>query len=254
MKRAIYLSGLVVITVGCILWRVGSDAFGWFYSGDETEQGTEVSLEGTQVLDAFSEIRVESDVMDVTIQKGTDYSLSYRTAGKNKPAYSVKDGVLSVTQKQQKKHWNLGMVSNKSAAMTITVPEDVALKDVDITSNVGDVDINGIVTERFECELDVGDMTAKNAELGESTIDADVGDVKLDKVKAKNLDVTADVGDIEAALVGESDAYDISFDCGVGEATLNGENVKKNTQIHAADAEGKIELSADVGDIDVSIE
>lgn len=235
MKRAIYLSVLVVITVGCILWRVGSDAFGWFYSGDETEQGTEVSLEGTQVLDAFSEIRVESDVMDVTIQKGTDYSLSYRTAGKNKPAYSVKDGVLSVTQKQQKKHWNLGMVSNKSAAMTITVPEDVALKDVDITSNVGDVDINGIVTERFECELDVGDMTAKNAELGESTIDADVGD-------------------IEAALVGESDAYDISFDCGVGEATLNGENVKKNTQIHAADAEGKIELSADVGDIDVSIE
>lgn len=216
MKRAIYLSVLVVITVGCILWRVGSDAFGWFYSGDETEQGTEVSLEGTQVLDAFSEIRVESDVMDVTIQKGTDYSLSYRTAGKNKPAYSVKDGVLSVTQKQQKKHWNLGMVSNKSAAMTITVPEDVALKDVDITSNVGDV--------------------------------------KLDKVKAKNLDVTADVGDIEAALVGESDAYDISFDCGVGEATLNGENVKKNTQIHAADAEGKIELSADVGDIDVSIE
>ena len=235
MKRAIYLSVLVVITVGCILWRVGSDAFGWFYSGDETEQGTEVSLEGTQVLDAFSEIRVESDVMDVTIQKGTDYSLSYRTAGKNKPAYSVKDGVLSVTQKQQKKHWNLGMVSNKSAAMTITVPEDVALKDVDITSNVGDVDINGIVTERFECELDVGDMTAKNAELGESTIDADVGD-------------------IEAALVGESDAYDISFDCGVGEATLNGENVKRNTQIHAADAEGKIELSADVGDIDVSIE
>ncbi|CDF43316.1 putative uncharacterized protein [Roseburia sp. CAG:182] len=216
MKRAIYLSVLVVITVGCILWRVGSDAFGWFYSGDETEQGTEVSLEGTQVLDAFSEIRVESDVMDVTIQKGTDYSLSYRTAGKNKPAYSVKDGVLSVTQKQQKKHWNLGMVSNKSAAMTITVPEDVALKDVDITSNVGDV--------------------------------------KIDKVKAKNLDVTADVGDIEAALVGESDAYDISFDCGVGEATLNGENVKKNTQIHAADAEGKIELSADVGDIDVSIE
>ena len=216
MKRAIYLSVLVVITVGCILWRVGSDAFGWFYSGDETEQGTEVSLEGTQVLDAFSEIRVESDVMDVTIQKGTDYSLSYRTAGKNKPAYSVKDGVLSVTQKQQKKHWNLGMASNKSAAMTITVPEDVALKDVDITSNVGDV--------------------------------------KIDKVKAKNLDVTADVGDIEAALVGESDAYDISFDCGVGEATLNGENVKKNTQIHAADAEGKIELSADVGDIDVSIE
>ena len=134
MKRAIYLSVLVVITVGCILWRVGSDAFGWFYSGDETEQGTEVSLEGTQVLDAFSEIRVESDVMDVTIQKGTDYSLSYRTAGKNKPAYSVKDGVLSVTQKQQKKHWNLGMVSNKSAAMTITVPEDVdyetALPDV----------------------------------------------------------------------------------------------------------------------------
>ena len=192
--------------------------------------------------------------MDVTIQKGTDYSLSYRTAGKNKPVYSVKDGVLSVTQKQQKKHWNLGMVSNKSAAMTITVPDDVALKDVDITSNVGDVDINGIVTERFECELDVGDMTAKNAELGESTIDADVGDVKIDKVKAKNLDVTADVGDIEAALVGESDAYDISFDCGVGEATLNGENVKKNTQIHAADAEGKIELSADVGDIDVSIE
>mgnify|MGYP007087870460 FL=1 len=97
-------------------------------------------------------------------------------------------------------------------------------------------------------------MTAKNAELGESTIDADVGDVKIDKVKAKNLDVTADVGDIEAALVGESDAYDISFDCGVGEATLNGENVKKNTQIHAADAEGKIELAADVGDIDVSIE
>ena len=45
MKRAIYLSVLVVITVGCILWRVGSDAFGWFYSGDETEQGTEVSLE-----------------------------------------------------------------------------------------------------------------------------------------------------------------------------------------------------------------
>ena len=43
MKRAIYLSVLVVITVGCILWRVGSDAVGWFYSGDETEQGTEVS-------------------------------------------------------------------------------------------------------------------------------------------------------------------------------------------------------------------
>ena len=254
MKRAIYLSVLVVITVGCILWRVGSDAFGWFHSANEVKQGTETVSEGTQVLDAFSEISVESDVMDVTIQKGTDYSLSYHTAGKNAPTYSVKDGVLSVTQKQHKRHWNLGMMENQSAAMTITVPEDAVLKDVDITANVGDVDIKGIATERLACELDVGDMTVKNAELGESTIDADVGDVTLDKVKAKNLEVTADVGDVEASLTGERDAYDISFDCGVGEATLNGERVKKNTQIHAADVEGKIEVSADVGDIDVFIE
>ena len=35
MKRAIYLSVLVVITVGCILWRVGSDAFGWFHSAND---------------------------------------------------------------------------------------------------------------------------------------------------------------------------------------------------------------------------
>lgn len=108
------------------------------------------------------------------------------------------------------------------------------LKDVDITSDVGDVDVREIIAENFECILDVGDLTAENAEFTECTIDADVGDV-------------------DVSLIGEIKDYNVSLETGVGEARLNGEKVKSSSRINAPDAEGFLDISADVGDIDVTI-
>lgn len=248
MKRAIYLSVLAVITVGCILWRVGADTFGWL----EKDEGNEEVSGRMETLDAFGKISVEADTLDITIEKGKEYSLTYHAAGKDAPEYSLEDGVLTVTQKQ-KKHWHIGIVQSQPAAVIITVPEGAVLKDVDITSDVGDVDVREIIAENFECILDVGDLTAENAEFTECTIDADVGDVMLDKVRAKNLEAISDVGDVDVSLIGEIKDYNVSLETGVGEARLNGEKVKSSSRINAPDAEGFLDISADVGDIDVTI-
>lgn len=247
MKRAIYLSVLAVITAGCIVWRVGANTFGWSAKDDGKKEVSECM----ETLDAFCELSVDADMMDITIEKGKEYSIAYHTTQKNTPEYGVEDGVLTVTQKQQKIH--IGITQNQSETMTITVPEGVQLKDVDITADVGDVDVRFINTENFNCTLNVGDLTAEDAELGESVIDSDVGDITLKKVQTKNLEAVSDVGDVDVSLIGKIEDYNVSLGADVGETKFNGEKVKKNSQISMPDAEYLIDVSSDVGDIDVRI-
>lgn len=249
MKKAIYLSILALITVGCIIWRVGVDAFGWFSAHDTILNETQNMnmTDGAETLDAFSGLNVETDTMDVTVQQGKEYGISYEVAEKDAFQYSLENGTLTITQKHPK-HW-IGGVYMRSAQVTVTVPDDAKLDDVDITASVGDVSVRGIITENFFCELDTGDFTAENARLGDSTINADVGNVTLKKVLTKDLNVTSDVGDVDASLAGAEKDYNVTLEADVGNATLNGEHVRKSTRMDAPDADFDIDISADVGDI-----
>ena len=254
MKKAIYLSILAIVTAGCILWRVGGGIGSWFHRGT-VDAGETVTVDH-ETLDDFTELDMNVDVLDVTIQAGEDYSISYSAKEKYCPVYEVKNGKLVVTQSVRSTGWHTGNNVSGPSEVTLTIPEDVLLKNVDIVSNVGNVNIDGIKTERFSAELDVGDMEISDAALGDGTVDADVGNVCLRTVDFGNLNVDADVGDVKISAVGNKESYRIGAVADVGSISIDGEKVKENpgagSDVQTGKGEYDLDVDADVGSIDLT--
>ena len=121
MKKNIYLTILTIVTVLCIIGGTCYHVIGWgvslaehfvpFFKSQQEETSTKQSSADNTKLDAFSNISVDVKVMDLTLTKGSDFSISYSASEKLVPEYDVDDGTLVLTQKGLKSDSLLGMNS-----------------------------------------------------------------------------------------------------------------------------------------------
>lgn len=254
MKKNVYLALLCAVTVICVIGGTLYHVGGWFWDGwfdrwgdfGKDSDGRTVTDAGDEDLEAFTALTVDADIADLTIEPGKGYHISWKVKRAGAVEYSVKDGVLEVTQRQPKR-----IRSNTNCDIIITVPAGTTLDRMDLDLEVGDCDISGVSMQALEVNASVGEVDVEHADLGNAVISASVGDVDLENCSFGNLDVNADVGEIQVDAAHSLEGYAFDLDSDIGGVEINGKHHKSRYQAEGSGS-AHITLKADVGEIEVT--
>ncbi len=281
MKKSIYTTVLVILTICCIIGGTIFHMLGWFSSfsllpwnwGNSSNALNYERKTYSEPLDAFSTVNIEGSVMDITIQTGDDYHLSYDCVAYLVPEVkiSAEEHKLEIIQPTVPQ-FGIG-VHNNHCEMTLTVPETCTLEKLTVFCDVGDLTLAGVHSvsadiqsdvgdmEMDQCSFqvsdlgsDVGDLRIRNSSLGTCTADSDVGDMDFISCDFTSLDARGDVGDIDITLAKEDSSYGIDLSCDIGDIYVNGENHKHDyrTSLDQEHSSGFISGSTSTGDIRLS--
>lgn len=219
------------------------------YSPDrELEAGAMHS--SSETLDDFENIEIDGDVADVTVAYGDSYALDFTIYGSID--YGVTDGTLRITAKSRER-WNDTMHDNTDLYITVTVPQDAALRTVDVSTDVGDIYLTDIAAETFVFDSDVGNVELTDIRGKGLEARVSVGDMIMRGTIEGNVDIQTDVGDIDLALRGSDADYDYEMASSLGNLKINGEKTEGEAE-RATGAPYLVKLEASTGDIDYAVE
>lgn len=250
MKKTIFLIILGVVTIGCIIYgtvyhiggglknlkrsgfivtddgKDGGFSFHFDFDDDE-ETNDEHNL--NQKLQAFSKIKIDSAIMEIRIEEGNDFYISSNwNRDWLRPELSVNNGVLNVIQKSNRKN----KAGTNNCRVTITVPADTKLGDININSNVGEIKLRSLDADDIGINLNVGEISLRDVNFENVTIDNNVGEVSVDT---------------DANL----DDYDISLSTDVGQVNYNGRSYKRSYNQNGS-GKNRIKINTNVGEINVN--
>lgn len=245
MKKSIYLIAIALITIGCIIagTMIHYGDGDWSGSRKWNGRGRESEL---VVLDSFDKMIVDTEVADVIIKEGTEYSIQYRYTKRLEPQYKVEQGTLYLEQEKKDRFWpGIG----ERCTIWVTVPEGTELATFQLNSDVGETDIEGLTIQEFNVNTDVGDLTATQVVIENGIIETDTGDVTVMDCSFQNLDVQGDVGDIEIESRDDLSNYEFDVETDVGEIEINDEEYGRKYK-QKGDA-GRLVVRKSVGDIEI---
>ena len=258
------LTGCACCIAGAVLmfsgWASGGKAYAETYdlnamSGSaKKEEG--ISTQEKIKLDDFDELQADLTIGDLNILPSGDDScyLSWRIPAKNgKTAveYQVKDGVLNLRETKAVSgytHINIDFMGEvlsggdeSGSGVTLYLPEKKVLKNIDVTMDFGDVQMNGVQAESGSIESDDGDIVLSGCKMQDVKIEADYGDVELKSGTWENGSITLEDGD--AKIQNTKLSGDVSVENSYGDIEL--ELGKKDLE--------RLEITAktDFGEIDV---
>lgn len=280
MKKNVYLIILTIVTVICIIGGTCYHLVGWgvsflshlpfasFYSdSDDTESsGTTLSTD-TVSLPSFNTVKIDSKVMNLSIEKGDDYSIQCDAEEKLNPKYEIKDNTLIVSQKQKIKVHNF--MKNPKCSVHITIPEDTTLELINIDGATGDISLSNLDVTTLKIDNSVGDVKMDNCKIASIGIDTSTGDVKLNDCEANEIDVDTSVGDtvikdnifeklyvdgsvgdVKVSSSKDLSDYAYDLDTSIGDVSINGVSHKKEYQQKGTG--GKITVDNSTGDISIT--
>ena len=239
MKKTIFLIILGVVTVGCIIYGTVYHIGGGFrnlgrgsglslHFDFDTDEETNDEHNLNQKLQAFSKIKIDSAVMEIRIEEGNDFYISSNwNRDWLRPELSVNNGVLNVIQKSNRKN----KAGTNNCRVTITVPADTKLGDIDIDSNVGEIKLRKLEAEDVSINLNVGEISLRDVNFDNVSIDNNVGEVSIYT---------------DASL----DDYDISLSTDVGDVNVEG-NRFKHSYNHKGNSRNQIKIDTNVGEINL---
>jgi len=257
MKKNIFLIIITLVTVLCIVIGafhhigiprksvssisssikrgLGSGNFKFDFDDDEEEiedfdfENDDPKSFDSETISEFKELEVKMKVGGLKIERGNKWEIKSKYTYKYlKPAYTLKNGKLSITQPNYKNQ----RVGNKSCRIVITVPFGTVLENLSLNMDVGAVDLSGF-------------------DIKKGSIDTDVGAISISNVNFNDLDLDSDVGAVAIELVEPVENYDININSDLGGITVDGKNVKHRYS-QKGDMDKRLRINTDVGGVEVN--
>ena len=206
-------------------------------------------------------LEVEIGAADFRIEKGSEFSvksnlkhLSFRQTGDRL--------VLRETMTFGNKNYN-------GAELVITIPEDLVLKEIDITTGAGRFTADIISAKKVSLELGAGEViinqlialneadieggtgkiTIGGGSLNNLRFEMGVGELNLCSRLSGNSDLELGIGEANVVLIGTRDDYMLDVNKGIGDISLEGESVSGG-KIGSGDA--RVNISGGIGAINVN--
>ena len=257
MKKNIFLIILASVTIFCIIagavrhigisrksvssvassirrgLRGGSLDFDFDYEDDKDIEDFDFEDDDPKSFDSetigeFTELDVRMKVGGIKIERGNKWEIrSKYTYAYLKPAYTLKNGKLSISQPNYKNRH----VGNKSCRVVITVPFGTVLDNLAMNMDVGAVELSGF-------------------DIKKGSIDTDVGAIAISNLNFNDLDLDSDVGAVAIELVEPVENYDINISSSVGGIVVDGKNVKRRFS-QKGDKNKRLRINTDVGGVEV---
>ena len=225
----------------------------------------EVNLEDSIEWDQENEITIDSEVSDVKIVKGDSNQIEVKTTGKV-------SSNIEVHLKLEKKNDSIQVIiwqdrpesfttNSTNLDTVITLPKDFA-GELELTSNVGDLDFGEFEGDSLRINADVGEIqghveaTVIEIESNVGAIDvtvtggdiiltADVGEIKFICEEADSLIATSDVGSIQATLSQSVIDAGIAANSGLGDVDTN------VSFSEGKDRDAVIQMYTDIGEVKI---
>lgn len=189
----------------------------------------------TQKLNKFSSIEVDVLAADINVVSGEDWSISYKLSEKEPlQRFGVEGDTLYLETKfDETKRFD----NTEDWFITITIPENTTLTEVELETISGDVNV-----QNFSC--------------GEASLSSTSGDVQAENITAMEMDVNSVSGDIiaknitSAKMDTETVSGNISAEGAFGE--LESSTISGDTKVSGS-ISAESELESTSGDIALSI-
>lgn len=219
--------------------------FGLWHDDDESypvQNVRTVNLpDNTQIM----KIEVEETIGNLRVVQGERWVIEYAVAFPEKFFYQLDNGKLKIEYKREK---NIAKVKG-SEQITLTVPKDAALQELDIESALGNVDIKNLVCDEIEVASALGNLTLQNISAQKLSIDGALGDItmqnsvvngKLEISEAMgdaniqgifqgNVEIDGGMGDIHLTVQDAgADDYNLNLQRGLGELKIDGETLTRD--------------------------
>lgn len=264
--------------------NVGIYGFGWRSDSAAGNSRTESGLED------FTELNIDVDLGDVTVQTGEEYSIALQWDDEiGALEYSNENGVLRIWSKND----GISLMSNlggeHAAQVTVCIPESEQLRRVTVDTDLGKIDLSGLSAQELEVDaalgsvrlsdvnantltagLDLGDLTVERTSVDEADlrlslgsltaknldvakrldVDADMGGVELSGSLRGETTVSASMGDVEVNTSLEEAEYSYELDVSMGSVRVNGAKCGDSTS--RSGGRNTLDIRSDMGDVRVN--
>lgn len=223
MKKTIYLSIITIVTIICIIagsiYHILGYGFRWLgqLSGGAFAPGSVISDQLT--VEPFDILSIDSNVMNIKIQTGDDYSVEYKCNERFAPKIESGNKKLTITQDNKSNHTN-----NIICELTIIVPKDAEIDELTADLGVGEIDIDSLTIKNSTFDTGVADLKIKDSSLTSCDIDSGTGDNTITNCSFDTIDIDSGIGDNKISSTGPLDGYSFDLDSGFGDIKINGQS------------------------------
>lgn len=202
------------------------------------------SIRGEQ----FSEVDIEAGLANVTIVTGEEYAVALTWNSDNGYSLSgtVRNGVLKVTGSRK----SPGSTADYSADVTVTVPEGVTLREIDVEVGLGDITLDGVSANDVSCETGLGDVWFWGVTADEASASTGMGDIGWEGALSRETELETGMGDIWVYAAGSADRWSYELNSGLGQVEVDGVSMGSSARQRGG-AAGELEASSGMGDVTV---
>lgn len=184
----------------------------------------------------ITEIEVDLKSTSLRILKGKTFEIKKDNISEE-VKIDMSGGILKVKE-ESFKFWK----NKAGGVLSIYVPGETILSDLDISIGAGKVEIDDVVANRFDLEQGAGKVKIKSSVFNEVSIDGGAGKIDIEDTTLKNLDMTAAVGSthIEGHILGDS-----KIECGVGSVKLKLYDSREDYRLEVEKGIGSIKIDGE---------
>ena len=198
-----------------------------------------VVLDDSQTYEITSDIHsldIQINAADFKIVSADDFSVE---SNLKYLSVSEKDGVLKIVD-EAKSNSNY-----TNAILTLYVPNGIVFHDVDIETGAAKMTVDTLSANSLELKLGAGDVrfeslnasanvdieggagqiTIVSGTLNDLSLEMGMGELNLTAAVLGESDLKFGVGESNVTLIGSKDDYKVDIEKGLGNVTVDGENV-----------------------------
>ena len=198
-----------------------------------------VVLDDSQTYEITSDIHsldIQINAADFKIVSADDFSVE---SNLKYLSVSEKDGVLKIVDEAK------GNSNYTNAILTLYVPNGIVFHDVDIETGAAKMTVDTLSASSVELKLGAGDVrfeslnasanvdieggagqiTIVSGTLNDLSLEMGIGELNLTAAVLGESDLKFGVGESNVTLIGSKDDYKVDIEKGLGNVTVDGENV-----------------------------
>lgn len=120
--------------------------------------------------------------------------------------------------------------SDQRFTATLTVPDDGALQELDLSLNAGSITLPDLTLDELDVELNAGDVTAGNVTARSISVETNAGNFTAAALSGDEVSLETNAGSIEAAQVQPGRELEVSTHAGNVTVALTGTSADYNLE------------------------
>ena len=115
---------------------------------------------------------------------------------------------------------DLDVIESDGIELTIILPKDVALEEVELEIGACQANVRDIVAEKMNFIVGAGQANISNISVKALELEVGAGEAIVKHLSVEELDVEAGVGKVDIEIAGAEVDYNYDVECGIGQVML----------------------------------